>query len=154
MTWHPLRAAVVGVLAVVLVLGACGDDDDDDGGGGQAATTTTTAGGDELCPAVDDLRQDVGALDDVDVVQEGTSAVEDQLDAIRDDLSQIRQAAPDTAPDEADAFDRALTSLDDAGEAVGDGELTAESARDLADAAASTVRTGDSYLQALDEACP
>jgi hypothetical protein len=148
------RWTVVGGLAILLPLVACGDDDDDRTASPTTAEETTTSSEDALCSAVDDLEQDIGALGDLDVVADGTDAVEASLSAIREDLAEIRDQAPDTAPEEADAFDSALTSLDDAIAAVGDGTLTAESARDLITAVASTVTAGQSYLGALDDACP
>ena len=69
------------------------------------------------------------ALGDIDVLAEGTDTVEARLTSIREDLTEIQELAPDTAPDEADAFDSALASLDDAIAAVGDGSLTAQSVR-------------------------
>jgi hypothetical protein len=141
--------ALAAALAILLPLAACGDDDDD-----QTASSTTTSSGDALCSAVGDLEDDIGALVDLDVVADGTDAVKSSLSAIRADFAEIRDQAPDTAPDEADAFDSALTSLEEAVEAVGDGTLTADSARDVIAAAASTVTTGQAYLGALDDACP
>ena len=142
--------ALAGALATLLVLSACGDDDD----GNQAANSTTTATGDELCAAIDDAEQDIGALADIDVVAEGTDAVKARLTTIREDLAEIKELAPDTAPDEAEAFDNALASLDDAITALGDESLTAESAQDIVAAGASTVEAGQAYLGELDEACP
>ena len=141
--------ALAGALATLLALSACGDDDDGD----QAANTTTTSPGEALCDAIDDAEQDIGALGDIDVVAEGTNAVDASLTTIRDDLAEIRDLAPDTAPDEADAFDTALTSLSDEITALGDGSLTAESAQDLIGAASSTVEAGQAYLGALEDEC-
>ena len=150
------HCALAGALAILLPLAACGDDDDDQTASSTttAEETTTTSSGDALCSAVGDLEQDIGALGDLDVIADGTDAVKASLAAIRADLAEIRDQAPDTAPDEAGAFDSALTSLDDAVAAVGDESLTAESARDGIAAVASTVTTGQAYLGALDDACP
>jgi hypothetical protein len=95
-----------------------------------------------------------GALGDSDVLAEGTDAVEARLTTIREDLAEIRDLAPDIAPEEAEAFDSALASLDDAITALGDGSLTAESAQDVVAAGASTVEAGVAYLGALDDECP
>jgi hypothetical protein len=148
--------ALAGALATLLAISACGDDDD----GEQAANSTTTAEAtttstsDALCAARDDAEQDIRALGDIDVLAEGTDAVEASLTTIRDDLAEIRELAPDTAPDEAEAFDNALASLDDAITALGDEPLTAESAQDIVAAGTSTIETGQTYLGALDDACP
>jgi hypothetical protein len=140
---HALAVA----LATVLALSACGDDDDD-----QAASSTTNE--EALCDAVDAAEEDIRALDDIDVLADGTDAVEASLTTIRDDLAELRELVPDTAPDEADAFDSALSSLGDAISAVGDGSLTAESAQDVVAAGTSTVEAGQAYVGALDDACP
>jgi hypothetical protein len=141
--------ALAGALATLLALGACGDDDDGD----QAADSTTTTS-DALCAAIDDAEQDIAGLGDLDVLAEGTDAVEASLTTIREDLAEIRDLAPDTAPEEAEAFDDALASLGDAISALGEGSLTAESAQDVVEAGASAIEAGQAYLGALDDACP
>jgi hypothetical protein len=147
---------LAGAVAALLALGACGDDDD----GGQAANSTTTAeatttsAGEALCAAIDNAEQDIGALGDIDVLAEGTDAVEASLTTIREDLAELKELAPDTAPDESEAFDSALSSLDDAISALGDESLTAASAQDVVAAGTSTVEAGQAYLGALDDACP
>jgi hypothetical protein len=147
---HPVLA---GALATVLALSACGDDNDDQAGNSTAEATTTSTG-EALCAAIDDVEQDVGALADIDVLADGTDAVEARLTTIREDLADIKELAPDAAPEEAEAFDSALESLDDAITALGDGSLTAESAQDVVAAGASTIEAGQAYLGALDDACP
>jgi hypothetical protein len=139
--------ALAAALAGLIVLGACGDDDDD-----QAASSTTNE--EALCDAVDTAEDDIRALGDIDVVAEGTDAVEASLTTIREDLAELRELAPDTAPDEAEAFDNALSSLGDAISALGDESLTAASAQDVLAAGTSTVEAGQAYLGALDDACP
>jgi hypothetical protein len=147
--------ALAGALAILLALSACGDDDGDQAANSTTtAESTTTSPDDALCGAIDDVEQDIRALGDIDVLAEGTDAVEARLTSIREDLTEIKELAPDTAPDEADAFDSALASLDDAIAALGDGSLTAQSVQDVVAAAASTVETGQAYLDTLNDACP
>jgi hypothetical protein len=147
--------ALAGALAALLAVGACGDDDDgDQAASSTTAEATTTSTGEALCAAIDDVERDVGALGDIDVLAEGTDAVEASLTTIREDLAELRELAPDTAPDEAEALDGSLTSLEDAITAVGDESLTVESARDVVTAGASTLEAGLDYLDALDDACP
>jgi hypothetical protein len=143
MRHHALAAALAGLIA----LSACGDDDDD-----QAASSTTNE--EALCDAVDTAEDDIRALGDIDVLAEGTDAVEASLTTIREDLAELKELAPDTAPDESEAFDSALSSLDDAISALGDESLTAASAQDVVAAGTSTVEAGQAYLGALDDACP
>ncbi|MGH9230981.1 MAG: hypothetical protein ACRD07_20010 [Acidimicrobiales bacterium] len=142
--------ALAGALATLLVLSACGDDDDGD----QAADSTTTSTGDALCAAIDDAERDIAALGDLDVLAEGTDATEAALTTIREDLAEIRDLAPDTAPEEAEAFDDALASLGDAISALGEGSLTADAAQEVVEAGASAIEAGQAYLGALEDACP
>ncbi len=142
--------ALAGALAILLALSACGDDDDGD----QAANSTTTSTGEALCAAIDDAEQDIGALADVDVLAEGTDAIEASLTTIREDLAEIRELAPDSAPEEAEAFDSALASLGDAITAIREGPITAESAQDVVAAGAAALEAGQAYFGALDDACP
>ena len=153
MTRHLALAAA---LATLLALSACGDDDDGDQAANSTTTAeaTTTSTSEALWAALDDAEQDIRALGDIDVLAEGTVAVEASLTTIREDLAEISELAPDTAPDEAEAFDNTLASLDDAITALGDEPLTAESAQDLVAAGASTIEAGHAYLGALDDACP
>jgi hypothetical protein len=147
---------LAGAVATVLALSACGDDDDGDQAANSTTTAqaTTTSTGEALCTAIDDVEQDIGALGDIDVLAEGTDAVEASLTTIREDLAEIEELAPDIAPEEADAFDDALASLGDAISAVREGPITAESAQDVVAAGASTVEAGHAYLAAIDDACP
>lgn len=146
--------ALAGALAILLALSACGDDDGDQAASSTTAESTTTSPDDALCGAIDDVEQDIRALGDIDVLAEGTDTVEARLTSIREDLTEIQELAPDTAPDEADAFDSALASLDDAIAAVGDGSLTAQSVQDVVAAGTSTVEAGQAYLDTLNDACP
>ena len=148
--------ALATALATLLALSACGDDDDGDQAANSTTTAeaTTTSTSDALCAAIDDAEQDISALGDSDVLAQGTDAVEASLTTIRDDVAEIRELAPDTAPDEAEAFDNALASLDDAISALGDEPITAESAEDVVAAGTSTIEAGHAYLGALDDACP
>jgi hypothetical protein len=152
MTRHRALACA---LAILLALTACGDDDGDQAASSTTtAESTTTSAGDALCDAIDEVEQDIRALGDIDVLAEGTDAVEARLSSIREGLTEIEELAPDTAPDEAEAFDDALASLDDAIAAVGDGSLTAQSVQDVVAAGASTIEAGQAYLGALDDTCP
>jgi hypothetical protein len=147
--------AVVGALAVLLALSGCGDDDEGDQAASSTTTTeVTTTSTEALCAAIGDTEQDIRALGDADVLAEGTNAVEASLTTIREDLAEIEELAPDTAPEEAEAFDSSLASLEDAIGALGDGPLTAQSVQDVVEAGASAIQAGRAYLGALDDACP
>jgi hypothetical protein len=148
--------AVGGALAVLLALSGCGDDDEGDQEANSTTTreVTTTSTEAALCAAIVDAEQDIRALGDIDVLAEGTNAVDASLTTVREDLAEIEELAPDTAPEEAEVFDSALASLEDAIGALGDGPLTAQSVQDVVEAGASAIEAGRAYLSALDDACP
>jgi hypothetical protein len=52
-------------------------------------SSCSSSTGDELGAAIDDAEQDTGALADIDVLAEGTDAVEARLTTIREDLAEI-----------------------------------------------------------------
>ena len=71
------------------LLAGCGS------GPGPYAAQGTAAPDAELCSSVDDLQASVQALQDVDVVQDGTDAVSEAMGGVRDDLEQVARDAQD-----------------------------------------------------------
>lgn len=138
MTTTP-KTLVVALLVAAGLLVGCGDDDDSP----EAA----------YCEQVDELEQSLADLRNLDVVAQGTDELRARVDEVRTNLSEVRAAAPDAAPEAADAFDTAFSSLQSAVEALGDGELTAATARDAIAAIGATATAAQDYFAALDEAC-
>jgi hypothetical protein len=113
------RLGIAG-LALGLVVGgvACGDDDNS-----SATTVTTTtvvsttnpgpvgSASAELCQARDDLRTSISDLSKVDVIKNGTSAVTDQLNTIKDNLAKVRSSAGSDVKPQVDAFQQAVDGL-------------------------------------------
>lgn len=138
-----MRAALVGALAaLVAVVGVAGCGDDDDGGPEEA-----------YCAAADALRADVSALTDLDVVAEGTNALEDRFDAIRSDLDDLRESGREVAADEIDALDAAVDDLQSAIDALG-GELSVDNASVVLDAIGDVGPAAQAVYSRLSEACP
>ena len=117
-------------LIACLVLGAaaCGGDDDN----GQSAE-------ERFCEAGDELQSQVSGLADMDVVAEGTDALESRFDEIGITIDELRDAGADIAEDELSALESAFDELEEAFDAISGGNITAEAA---------------SALVALDDACP
>jgi hypothetical protein len=148
--------ALATVVALV-GLSACGDDDDGASPSTTAEATTTPAATDpgpvgsasaELCTARDELRASIGALTDVDVVRNGTSAITDALTTIKDDLAAVRAATGGDLQPQIDAFQQAL---DDLQAAIGDSGAVREVVAGV-QAVGSTGATVLSSLGNLD--CP
>ena len=146
---------MLATLTVLVGLVACGDDDD-----GASTTTETTvpppttspgpvgSASAELCAAHDDLRTSIGALTDVDVVRNGTSAITDAVSAISDDLGAVRAATGSDLRPQVDAFQQAL---DDLQAAVGDSAAV----REIVGAVQTVGTTGATLLSSLGNLdCP
>lgn len=103
-------AALLACLAFVLVAGGCGDDDSDDSGSGSDSGDGAAA----VCDELDALEEDVAALGDVNVVEKGTSALEEPLDTIRDDLEALSDDAGDELRPEVDALRTTVSDLETA----------------------------------------
>jgi hypothetical protein len=94
------RLAVLLAVMLLLAAGACSDDDD-----------TAADPGYDACADWARLRDSVAALGDVDVVAEGTNALEVALDDVIDAVDQLRDSAGETIGDEVDALGSAVDDL-------------------------------------------
>lgn len=135
-------AQVALVVAGVAVAG-CGDDDDSGGGGAAAAGT---------CEARDDLQAALGDLADVNVVDGGTSAVEDAIGEVDVALDDLRDAGQEAYNDEIDDVQSALDELSAALSGVGE-DPNRDTARDVGDAASDVITSIDQLLQSIAEEC-
>lgn len=133
------------VLALGLLVAACGDDDD--------TSTATTSAARAFCDDREELRTDLKGLTDFDVLKSGTDALREQFDKVRDDVSALRESAKEAAPEEVAALDQAVTDLETALEALGNGEITAANARDAIAAIGRIGTSGQELLSTLDSLC-
>lgn len=111
---HLVRHAALAGFAAASVLGlaACGDDGD---GGDEGAAEEPG-----ICEARADLDTSFAALGDIDIVNDGTDALREAVDAIAADVEALREAAGDEAADEVDAveesYDAVVAAVGDLGE--------------------------------------
>ena len=137
---HRRRVCTVIALAALVVGGvACGSDDSSSGTDASTAEPTSTVastaeptstvastGGaastvadsgpagsssTELCDAADELKASLADLASVEVVKNGTSAITDALDEIKDDLTAVRSAAGSDMKPDVDAFQQSVDEL-------------------------------------------
>jgi outer membrane murein-binding lipoprotein Lpp len=141
---------VVMVAAVVLTVGlvaGCGDDEDED----SAPTEGTSE--EAFCAAGDSLESNVDGLGDIDIIAEGTNALDAQFDAIKSDLEDLRTSGSEVAANETatleDAVDQLETDLDALGE-----DMTAEGARAVRDSANDVVTAARAVHDNLEATCP
>ena len=114
---HPrVLLALAALLAISLLLGACGDDDDGNGG------ITRDEIEQDYQDRVDDLQREADELRDAlaDAEGEARNEVEDGLDALERDLQDARGALDDLRAETDERFDDARNELDAAIDAIGD----------------------------------
>lgn len=94
-----LRTGGVAVLALLaLVAVACGDDDDDDV---------------SVCDQQEKVQQSVTDLANINVLSDGTDALQEGVDNVKTELETLRDVVREDTQDEVDALTQAVT---DAGE--------------------------------------
>ena len=147
MTFSVRRSRTRSLLTVTLVallsvsfLAACGDDDDE-------------SPEEAFCNAGDSLESDVQALADMDIVAEGTDALEEQLGAIQSDLDAMMESGSEVAGEQIADAETAVEDLESSLESLGD-ELTAENASDAIDAVSHIVTSAQAAFTELESTCP
>jgi hypothetical protein len=90
------RAAAVGIVFFLAGLSGCSSSSDD---GGTAAATSSSAA---VCASADDLRGSLAALGDVQVVQQGTDALDQAWTTVQDDWARFADDARAQHADEVD----------------------------------------------------
>ncbi len=135
-----LWAGAACLLASASLLAACGDDDSE--------PTAEEA----FCQAGDDLRTNVTALADFDLISGGTDALEEQLTTIGDDIEALKSSGAEVASDQIDALETAYGELESAVEAAGD-EITVDSATGVAAAVQQTATAAADFYTVVDTTC-
>jgi hypothetical protein len=120
-------AAVIATLVLSTGAAACGGDDDD------------SASEPSLCADADALKSAIGELDDVNVVENGTSELESALQGLRDDANTLMDSARDEFGPDVETLEGALRNLGSAiTEVPSDGVQPVQDAlRDVEDAAST-----------------
>jgi hypothetical protein len=129
------------LVVVALAVAACGDDSGDDVSSEEA-----------FCQSGEQLETDVASLLDMDVVAEGTDAVDDAFTTIRADTDALVAAGQDFAADDINAVEQAVDEL---GSAVDDlsGELTTDNAGAVATAVSDLGTAVQGLQTTLTETC-
>lgn len=156
---HWVRAVVV-VAAAVLTMGlvaGCGDDEDEQTSTEETSTeeSGSAEGSSEeaFCAAGDSLESNVEGLGDIDIVAEGTDALDAQFDAIKSDLEDLRSSGSDVAAEEIAALETAVDQLEVDLDALGD-DVSAEGASAVGDSVNSVATAARAVRDRLDATCP
>ena len=93
-----MRTWAAGVVAVVVGAGLVSCSSDGYGGSNAAASSSAA----DVCASAEAFRTSLAALGNVQVVQEGTDAVQQEWTTVQDDWTQLRDAAGDQYADQVD----------------------------------------------------
>lgn len=129
----------LGAALAVSFLAGCGDDDDE---------TPEEA----FCNAGDSLETDVQALANMDLVAEGTDALEEQFSAIESDLTALKDAGSEVASEQIGALETAVDNLETAINGLGE-EITTENASAAVTAISEIGTSAQAVYTELDATC-
>jgi hypothetical protein len=128
------------LLLVALGLAACSDDDD----GGDSVSVCDQQG--NVQAAVEDLAN-------VNVLADGTTALQDGIDNVRSELQGLRDAVEEDIQDEVDAFTTAVTTAQDTFASLGDGSSINDQIDEVQAALTAVVESADALRDALSQEC-
>jgi hypothetical protein len=136
----------IGLVAVLaLLIASCGGDDDDSSATTASSAATPATASKELCRQRDELEDSIKDLRNVDVVKNGTSALQEQLDTVKDNLEAFKSTAKDDFRTEIDDFQSSLDDLRSAVANVGSG-----GGSQVVSALSSAVTSGQTLLTSLE----
>ncbi len=133
-------AVLFGAALAASVVAGCGSDSDE----GSAEQ--------RFCAAGEDLRADVTSLASLNVVASGVDGLTQSVDAIREDLSEMRDAGADVASSEIEALEAAI---DDVTSSISDlgGDLSASNAASVITAIGAVGPAATAVLGVLTDTC-
>jgi hypothetical protein len=136
----------VGVVVLALFVASCGGDDDSSSSTSSTTVATPATASKELCNQRDELESSVKDLRNVDIVKNGTSALQNQLDTVKDNLDKFKSTAKGEFKSEIDNFQSSLDDLRSAvGNAAGGGGMS-----QVVSALASAATSGQTLLTSLE----
>ena len=153
-----LRSAVaIAALAAVTLVGCSDSDSDSATDTTEKETTTTekatTAAGSDCGADVDELKTDLAALTDLDVVSQGTEAITMQISEIEDDIDALKVSAKDVAGPELDAFETSIEQVKSSIDEVAGGDLSLSSAAAVVADIGASGASGKALVSELETAC-
>jgi len=133
--------SLIGAIAIFAI--ACGDDDND-------STATPTP---SVCDAEEALDQAVTNLTDLDVVSEGTNALNAAVADVKTELGDLKTAVGSDVADEVDALDTAVSDAEETLSGI-DNDATLNEKIDAVQSAFTGVATAGADLKdALSQEC-
>lgn len=129
---------MVAVAAITIAMVGCGSDEDE------------ASAQEQYCEAGSALRSSIEALTSVNLIADGTSGLQDALDAVRDDLGDLADAADSAVESEVDTLRDSVSALQTS---VGDlsGDISAENASALGTAVQSVGSSAQAVFATLSD---
>jgi hypothetical protein len=140
-------AGVAGIVAVVVGAGlaACSE-------GYPESPTAATSSAADGCESADDLRASLTALGDVQVVQEGTDAVQEAWTTVQDDWAQLAKVAGEEYADQVDRVEADAGAVQSAVETTQE-ESTAETLAAVAGAVGLFLQDANALVDEVSSRC-
>ena len=136
------------VVAVVVGAGIASCSSDGYGGSTEAATSSAA----DVCAAADDFRASLTALGDVQVVQEGTDAVQEAWTTVQDDWAQLAKVAGEEYADQVDRVEADAGAVQSAVETTQE-ESTAETLAAVAGAVGLFLQDANALVDEVSSRC-
>jgi gas vesicle protein len=159
-----LKCMILGTMAVLLALAAaCGDDDETTNGGGTEAPTNGATDGAtngatngataDVCDQKDAVASAVADLADIDVLEEGTDALNANIENVKTELSDLKETVTEDAQDEVEDLETAVTDAEETLSGITD-ESTLNEQIDAVQSALTGIATASTALvSALENEC-
>jgi hypothetical protein len=144
---------IFGTAALALTLAAaCGDDDDESSGSsetnGNGASPTAS-----VCDQKDAVASAVADLADIDVLQEGTNALNTSVENVKTELSDLKAAVSEDARDEVEEMETAVEDAEETLSGIND-DSTLNQRIDAVQSALTGIATASTALvSALQNEC-
>jgi predicted nucleic acid-binding Zn-ribbon protein len=136
------------LIAVLAVFAACNDDDDDDTTGGDDTSSTPS-----VCDQKDAVESAVTDLADIDVLAEGTDALNENVANVKTELADLKSIVSDDVQPEVEAMETAVSDAEDILADIGDDATLNEKIDDVQTALTGIVTASDNLATALDSEC-
>jgi hypothetical protein len=150
-TVGPMRRCVAGVVAVLVGAGlaACSSDTDT---GSSAASGQESGSSSDVCASAESFRTSLTGLREVDVVQEGTGALEAAWATVQDDWAKLADDARGQYADEVDGVQSAADGVQSAVDAAQD-DASAQSLGNAATAVGVFLQDASAFADKVSSTC-
>lgn len=135
-TGHGIRRLTAVACVGVLALGACGSDEE--------------SAQDQYCQAGADLKASLASLVDLDLVTSGTDGLNEAIEQVSDDVDALRDSVSDAAADDVEALGTSVDALEESISTLG-GELSSDNLTAVGDAIGEVSAAAQAVIGTLSD---